>query len=125
MALPVQSVRAPSEHRDVLQAVADLPRKGQEGVVRRLIADATSLSVGPFRYEAAATGFLRDRLASRLRPQMIWLFGSRARGNAGHDSDFDLLVVLPDGLPESAYSHKAVAESLIACGLSYDVVPSS
>ena len=41
------------------------------------------------------------------------------------DSDFDLLAVLPDGLPEAAYSHKAVAAPVVACGLPFDVVPCS
>jgi hypothetical protein len=31
--------------------------------------------------------------------------------------------VLPDGLAERSYSHQAVAEPLIACGLGYDVLP--
>jgi len=37
-----------------------------------------------------------DRLAQGLRPERIYLFGSRARGQAGEDSDVDLLVVVPD-----------------------------
>lgn len=81
--------------------------------------------VGPFRDEAAALAFLRDRLAARLRPKAVWLFGSRARGDARPDSDFDLLVVLPDGLPDAAYSYQAVAAPLTACGLPFDVVPCS
>lgn len=125
MALPVQSIRAIPEHRDVLQAVADLLRQGREQEIRHLLADATARSVGPFRDEAAALAFLRDRLVASLRPRMIWLFGSRARGDARHDSDFDLLVVLPDGLEEAAYGHKAVAAPLVACGLPFDAVPCS
>jgi hypothetical protein len=31
-----------------------------------------------------------------LHPSEIWLFGSRARGTAGMDSDWDLLAVLDD-----------------------------
>jgi len=38
-----------------------------------------------------------DRLVAELRPEEIWLFGSRARGTHGPQSDWDLLVVLPDG----------------------------
>lgn len=123
MALPVQSIRARPEHRDVLQTVADLLRHGREHEVRRLLDDAAARSVGPFRDEAAALAFLRDRLVAALRPRMIWLFGSRARGDARSDSDFDLLVVLPDGRAEAAYSPRAVAEPLVACGLPFDVVP--
>jgi predicted nucleotidyltransferase len=35
------------------------------------------------------------RLARRFKPEQIILFGSQARGNAGPDSDVDLLVVMP------------------------------
>jgi predicted nucleotidyltransferase len=125
MALGVQSVRAAPEHRDILKAVADLLREGQADMVRRLLADVSARPVGPFRSEEAALAFLRDRLVTRLRPRMVWLFGSRARGDARDDSDFDLLVVLPDGLPERAYDHRTVAEPLVACGLGVDVVPCS
>lgn len=125
MALPVQSIRAAAEHRDVLQAVADLLRQGREQELRSLLADASTRPIGPFRNEEAAISFLRDRLVAALRPKMIWLFGSRARGDHRADSDFDLLVVLPDGLPAPAYSHKTVATPVVACGLPFDVVPCS
>jgi predicted nucleotidyltransferase len=123
MALPVQSVRALPEHRDILRAVAELLKAGRAGELRRLLEDARARPVGPFKSEAAALAYLRDRLVSELRPRMIWLFGSRARGDARADSDFDLLVVLPDDLPERAYAPEAVAAPLVACGLAYDVVP--
>jgi uncharacterized protein len=34
------------------------------------------------------------RIAKKFRPEQIILFGSQARGDAGPDSDVDLLVVL-------------------------------
>jgi predicted nucleotidyltransferase len=34
------------------------------------------------------------RLVAALRPERIYLFGSRARGDATADSDYDLLVVV-------------------------------
>jgi predicted nucleotidyltransferase len=38
------------------------------------------------------------RIVKRFRPEMIILFGSQARGDAGPDSDVDLLVVMaPNG----------------------------
>jgi hypothetical protein len=120
VALPVQSIRALPEHRDVLQSVADLLRQGRGDEVRRLLADVGARSVGPFRDEAHALAFLRDRLVAALRPRMVWLFGSRARGDARPDSDFDVLVVLPDGV---SCSHRQAAEPLVACGLPFDVVP--
>lgn len=41
------------------------------------------------------------RVIERWRPLQIWLFGSRARGDAGPDSDWDLLAIVPD-CPEPA-----------------------
>ncbi len=35
------------------------------------------------------------RIVSQFRPERIILFGSHARGEAGPDSDVDLLIVMP------------------------------
>jgi hypothetical protein len=125
MALPVQSIRARPEHRDLLQRVAELLRGGHDKVVHRLLSDAKTRPVGPFKDEASALAFLRDRLVVSLKPRAIWQFGSRARGDNDEDSDFDLLVVLPDGLPQAAYAPSRVAEPVVGCGLGYDIVPCS
>lgn len=37
---------------------------------------------------------------SELQAEQVWLFGSRARGDHGPNSDWDVLVVLPDAAPE-------------------------
>lgn len=125
MPLPVQSIRAEPHHRPILQAVADMLRKGEEATLLRLLSDISARSIGPFRDEEAAIAFLRDRLVTALRPRMVWLFGSRGRGDNRADSDFDLLVVLPDDLPAKSYGHRAVAAPISACGLPVDVVPCS
>jgi predicted nucleotidyltransferase len=39
------------------------------------------------------------RLTDAYRPERIYLFGSAARGDAGPDSDYDLLIVVPDDAP--------------------------
>ncbi|MGH7813285.1 MAG: nucleotidyltransferase domain-containing protein [Candidatus Binataceae bacterium] len=39
------------------------------------------------------------RIAAAYHPLRIYLFGSKARGTAGPDSDYDLLVVVPDDAP--------------------------
>lgn len=39
------------------------------------------------------------RLAEAIQPERIILFGSHARGDAGPDSDVDLLVIAPSRLP--------------------------
>ena len=44
-----------------------------------------------------------DELVARIRkavqPERIVLFGSHARGTAGPESDFDILVIAPSSLP--------------------------
>ena len=40
-----------------------------------------------------------DRLIAAYEPERIYLFGSKARGDYGPDSDFDLLVVVSDRAP--------------------------
>jgi predicted nucleotidyltransferase len=44
---------------------------------------------------------LLERIVARLGPEEVWLFGSRAEGRARPDSDYDLLIVMPDGTPEN------------------------
>lgn len=123
MARPVQSFRVDPEHRELLNHVIQALEAGRAPDIRAALDG--SQSVGPFRDAEAALGFLRDRLVATLAPDSIYLFGSRARGDAAPDADFDLLVVLPDGRAPEAYSYAAVAEPLVACGLAYDVVPCS
>jgi excisionase family DNA binding protein len=51
-----------------------------------------------------------DRLVKGYDPERVYLFGSAARGDAGSDSDYDLMLVMPDGTeprrmdPRDAYS---------------------
>ena len=46
---------------------------------------------------------LLDRIVTSWRPRDIWLFGSRARGTAAAESDWDLLVVIPDELAPAGF----------------------
>jgi uncharacterized protein len=81
--------------------------------------------VGRFKDERAALDFIRDRLVLSVNPQSIWLFGSRARGNSRPDSDFDILVVLPDEAGAKVRDYGYVLEPLLGSGLPCDVVPCS
>jgi predicted nucleotidyltransferase len=45
--------------------------------------------------EARELGRVIERLAERLQPEWIFVFGSQARGDARPDSDIDLLIVVP------------------------------
>lgn len=51
--------------------------------------------------DASGVEPLLERLIERWHPYQIWLFGSRARGEATAASDWDVLVVLEDGAPDS------------------------
>jgi predicted nucleotidyltransferase len=39
------------------------------------------------------------RLVEAFQPERIYLFGSKARGEMGPDSDYDLMVIVPDDAP--------------------------
>ncbi|MBI2941462.1 MAG: nucleotidyltransferase domain-containing protein [Chloroflexi bacterium] len=52
------------------------------------------------------------RLVEALKPERVYLFGSRARGEAGPDSDYDLLVIVPR-TTEPGYRLARRAHSLI------------
>jgi predicted nucleotidyltransferase len=40
------------------------------------------------------------RIVEVLHPEQVWLFGSRARGEARVDSDWDFMAILADDAPE-------------------------
>jgi len=57
-------------------------------------------------------GEIVRRLVDDCRPDRIYLFGSRARGNAGADSDYDIMVIVPES-KEPAYRRAQRAHSLL------------
>ena len=48
------------------------------------------------------------RIVDVLHPVQIWLFGSRARGEARADSDWDMMAILPDDAPEEDLDLRSV-----------------
>lgn len=66
---------------------------------------------------------LLDRIVARWQPRQVWLFGSRARGTAVSDSDWDLLVVVPDELAPAGFDDPmAVWQVTRGSGLRTDVL---
>jgi predicted nucleotidyltransferase len=51
-------------------------------------------------------------LIEAYRPERIYLFGSKARGGAGPDSDYDLLLVVPDDAPPERRDSKLAYQVL-------------
>lgn len=62
------------------------------------------------------------RLVEVYQPERIYLFGSKARGDEGPDSDYDLLVVVPDGAPPERKRSKLAYEVLWGTRAAADVL---
>ncbi len=62
------------------------------------------------------------RLVEAYQPRAIYLFGSKARGEDGPDSDYDLLIVVPDDAPEDRRRGRLGYERLWGIGAATDVV---
>lgn len=73
--------------------------------------------------EAEALDLLVQRLSGALDPHAIWLFGSRARGTARPDSDFDLLVVAKRDGSFDGDDYDAVDLPIRETRIGCDVVP--
>lgn len=88
-------------------------------------ARAVAVNKGIYPTEAEALRGVVDRLVSALDPAAIWLFGSRAHGDGGPDSDFDLMVVAKPGAPWGSEDYVTVLRPLRDTGVGCDIVPSS
>jgi len=62
------------------------------------------------------------RLVEALKPERIFLFGSRARGDAGPDSDYDLLIVVKEASMPHYKLARLAFRSLCGVGAAKDVV---
>ena len=62
------------------------------------------------------------RLVDAYDPDRVYLFGSTARGDAGPDSDYDLMVVVPDDAPRERRRAGLAYEVLWEAGRAADVV---
>jgi len=61
------------------------------------------------------------RLAEAYRPERIYLFGSTARGDAGPDSDYDLMIIVPEDAPSYLRSEDLAYRALRGTGTAADV----
>lgn len=66
---------------------------------------------------------LLDRIVTYFDPQQVVLFGSHARGDAGPDSDIDLLVVLDDDAPTEKLAARASYEARRGYTGPADIIP--
>lgn len=63
-----------------------------------------------------------NRLRHALNPERIYLFGSHARGTATPDSDYDLLVVVPQSTLPRYRRDQAAFALLTGVGAPKDVI---
>ena len=62
------------------------------------------------------------RLKEAFQPERIYLFGSKARGDIGPDSDYDLLVVVPDEAPPELKRSRLAYQALRGTRTAADVL---
>ena len=63
-----------------------------------------------------------QRLVNLYHPERVYLFGSAARGDAGPDSDYDFMVVVPDSTPPEIRSSPDVFKALLDIDAPIDVL---
>ena len=62
------------------------------------------------------------QLTNAFRPERIYLFGSKARGDSGPDSDYDLLVIVPDDAPPERRRSRLAYEALRGTGVAAGIL---
>ena len=65
------------------------------------------------------------RLVDAYRPERIYLFGSLARGEAGPDSDYDLMLIVPDDAAPERRGSRLAYRALRGTGTAADVLVST
>jgi uncharacterized protein len=66
---------------------------------------------------------LLARIDAKYHPEQVWLFGSRARGDARPTSDWDILVVVPDDTDERELDPVVAWRLQRGSGVHADVIP--
>jgi len=79
------------------------------------------LTVPTIEHDGALAEIVR-RLVAAYQPERIYLFGSIARGDADEDSDYDLMVVVPDDAPPERRDSGRAYEALWGVGTAVDAV---
>ena len=65
------------------------------------------------------------RLVAAYEPLRIYLFGSVARGEAGPDCDYDLMLIVTDDAPPDRRRSRVAYEALRGTGIAADVLVST
>lgn len=62
------------------------------------------------------------RLVETFEPERIYLFGSKARGDQGPGSDYDLMVIVSDSAPPERRRSRLAYQALRGTGVAADVI---
>ena len=76
----------------------------------------------PPSIDAAVLAEIVRRLAEAYRPERIYLFGSTARGDAGPNSDYDLMIIVGEDAPLPLRSEDLAYRALRGTGTAADVL---
>lgn len=80
------------------------------------------MEVQAINIEDPALAEIVHRLVGAFHPEWIYLFGSRARGEAGPDSDYDIIVVVPDSASPERKRSRLAYEALWGTDTAADVL---
>jgi predicted nucleotidyltransferase len=86
-----------------------------------MAADHTAFFRTPTASDAALSEVVR-RLVDTYHPERVYLFGSVARGDAGPDSDYDIMVVVPDDAAPELRRSRTAYLALWGTGVASDVL---
>ena len=108
---------APATEPEVLETVALLVKLGAD-------ANAVDSNGETAMHGAAYRNHPKvvQLLAAAYHPDRIYLFGSVARGDAGQDSDYDLLIVVPDNASPERRGSRLAYRALRGTGTAADVL---
>jgi predicted nucleotidyltransferase len=81
-----------------------------------------SLTLAPPSADDPVLAEVVRRLRQLYQPERIYLFGSTARGESGPDSDYDLMVVVPDSTPSLLCDSGRAYKALWRLGVATDVL---
>ena len=84
-----------------------------------------SMNTTMFRTPTASDPALAEvvrRLVEAYRPERIYLFGSVARGDAGPDSAYDIMLVVPDDAPLEQQDCDLAYRTLRGLGIAKDLL---
>lgn len=63
-----------------------------------------------------------QRLVAAFQPERVYLFGSKARSDAGPDSDYDLMIVVPNDTPPERRRSRLAYQALRGTRVAADVL---